>query len=226
MLEQLDEGLWVVAAPHSFLGLRVGTRMTVVRFADGSLWIHSPIRLDPALRAAVDTLGEVAHIVAPSLYHHVYAGDWAEAYPRALVHAPAGLRRKRPDLRIDADFESGPSHSTWSGTLIPHTIDGSRLQETVFVHPPSRSVISSDLTENFATSDHWPTRLYLKATGIHGRIGLARPLHWLYRDHKAARRSIDVLLEHQFNRLIIAHGDVIAENGPQAVRQTFEGWLR
>jgi hypothetical protein len=39
--------------------------MTVVRLADGGLFIHSPVSLDGALRAAVDALGPVTAIVAP-----------------------------------------------------------------------------------------------------------------------------------------------------------------
>ena len=40
------------------------TRMTVIRLPDGGLWLHSPTPLDDGLRAAIDALGPVAHIVA------------------------------------------------------------------------------------------------------------------------------------------------------------------
>jgi len=98
MLQPLDEGLWVAPAPLSLYGIRLGTRMTVVRLADGGLWVHSGIPLTPALRAQVDTC----------------------------------------------------------------------------------------------------------------------------RDRRAARRSVDRLLEHDFERVVIAHGDIIARDGRDAVRSTFE----
>jgi Domain of unknown function (DUF4336) len=90
VLDRLDEGLWGATAPLSLAGLRIGTRMTVVRLSGGGLWIHSPIPLTPELQTAVDTLGPVAHVVAPNLYHHLFAGQWQAAYPGRPF---TGLRR-------------------------------------------------------------------------------------------------------------------------------------
>jgi hypothetical protein len=218
------DDVWIASAPHSMYGLRIGTRMTVVRLPSGSLLVHSPIATDAALVRALDALGPVAHIVAPNAYHHLYVSGFADAYPKAMLHAPRALRRKRRDLRIDADLSEVP-HEDWKGTLVPLTIDGSMLGETLFVHPRSRSVISSDLTENFpAAVDHAPTRIYLKASGVYGKIGWSRLLRFVYRDRKAARRSIDRLLEHDFDRAIIAHGAPIERDGKEAIRETFR-WL-
>lgn len=225
MLEALDDGLWVATTPHVMMGLHLGTRMTVARLRDDSLFVSSPIALDAALRAEIDELGRVSHIVMPNLFHHVYAGPWLDAYPEATTHAPTAMKKKRRDLRIDATL-SATAHPDWEGTLIPHPIEGCALEETVFVHPTTRTVLSVDLCENFETSSHWPTRSYLKLAGIHGRIGWSRPLRVLYRDRPMARRSIDALLEHDFDRVVIAHGDIVQEDGKAAVRQTFEGWLR
>jgi len=221
MLETIADGLWVASAPLVYYGLHLGTRMSVVRLPDGGLLVHSAIRPTPELRAEVDRLGPVRHVVAPSLFHHLFAGDWKAAYPGAVLHAPAGLRRKRPDLAIDLALGTEP-HADWAGTLAPVRIEGSMLGETVLVHSPSRTVVSSDLTENFETSDHWLTRQYLRLGGIHGRIGWSRLLRAVYRDKRAARRSVDRLLEHDFDRVVIAHGRVIDRDGKAAVRQTFE----
>lgn len=50
--------------------LSPGGRMAVVKLADGSLWIHSPVELDASLRQALEELGPVGHIVSPN-YEHV-----------------------------------------------------------------------------------------------------------------------------------------------------------
>src|SRR5262245_45829469 len=131
------EGLWSTWQHHTMMGLHLGARMSVVRLA-GGLLLHSPIGLRPELRAEIDALGEVTHIVCPNVFHHVYAKPWTEAYPKATVHAPAGLRAKRKDLRIDEDLDK--PHPDWKGTLIPLHIGGSQLEETVFVHPASRTI--------------------------------------------------------------------------------------
>lgn len=221
MLERLDENLWVAAAPLSFLGLRIGTRMTVVRLASDDLWIHSPIEPGADLRREVDALGTVGHLIAPNVYHHLFMHPWRAAYPNALLHGPKALGRKRRDLVLSATLEEA-SAASWASELTPVHIDGCTLDETVFVHRPTRTVVSADLTENFATSPHWPTRAYLKASGLHGKVGFSRFLRPLYRDRKAARRSLEALLEHDFERLVIAHGDIVGREGKAAIRQTYE----
>jgi hypothetical protein len=221
LLVEEAEGVWTRSLPgHRMLGIELGTRMSVVRLPDGSLFVHSPVALEPALQAEVDALGPVRHVVCPNLYHHVYAPPWAEAYPDALVHAPEGLGNKQPRMRIDETLSE--THPEWGDALVPIRIEGCRLEETVFVHPATRTLISADLTENFGTSAHWPTRLYLKAAGLEHRVGFSRFLRMLFRDHAAARRSLDRLLEHPLERAIVAHGEVLREPPAEALSQTYD----
>jgi hypothetical protein len=190
--------------------------MTVVRLGGGELLLHSPIGLTEERRKSVDALGPLAHIVAPNTFHHVYAGAWANAYPGATVHAPAELKKKRPDLRIDRVL-SDPTPKEWQPVLDPVSIDGTLLHETVFVHPASRTLISSDLVENQQNVDHFGTRLYLKLSSAYQRVAWPTPLRIAYRDRKAARRSLDGLLEHAFDRAIVAHGDVIEGDAKRSI---------
>ena len=199
------------------MGLRIGTRMTLVRLAGGGLLLHSALPLTEARRRDVDSLGVLTHLVAPNAFHHRFAAEWANTYPNAIVHGPVELRKKSPGLRLDR-LLSVPPDVDWSGTLEPLTIEGSMLKETVFVHTPSRTLISSDLVENQNQVDHFPTRLYLRLSGVYQCVGWPRPLRFLYRDKAAARRSIDELLERDFDRLIIAHGDVIERDAKAALR--------
>jgi hypothetical protein len=98
------------------------------------------------------------------------------------------------------------------------------IGETLLVHPRSRTLVSSDLVENFETSDHLPTRIYLKIGGVHGKIGWSRLLRPLYRDHAAARASLDRLLTHDFDRMIVGHGRVVERDAKEAIRAAFT-WL-
>jgi hypothetical protein len=223
-LEHLAENIWTVSSNHSFLALHVGTRMTVVRLANGGLWLHSPVAMSVALRAELDALGPVAHVVCPNLYHHVYAGDTLAAYPQAMLHGPHALRRKRKDLRFDADLSDTP-HADWMGELAPLSIRGCLLQETVFFHSPSRTLITSDLVENFTSSPHWLTRMYLKMCGLEGKITWGGPYRLLYRDRKVARACIDRLLHWPFERVVIAHGDLILRNAHDSIERGM-AWLK
>jgi hypothetical protein len=224
MLNALAEGVWVAWAPQSFYGLQLGARMTVVRLGDGTLFLHSPIAIDEALKAEIDALGDVGHIVAPNLFHHLHAGSAAEHYPRAKLHIAPGLAKKRPDLAAGAVL-SATADPSWRGEIESMPIEGTILHETAFVHHPTGTLICSDLIENFETSDTWLTRAYLKIGGIYGKPGLSRALRIAFRDKKAARRSIDAILARPFDRISLAHGDPIVSGGNEAVRASY-AWLR
>ncbi|NNK41351.1 MAG: DUF4336 domain-containing protein [Deltaproteobacteria bacterium] len=223
-MEQLADNLWAEAAPQSFFGLHVGTRMTVVRLRDGALLVHSPIAMTPGLKAEVDAIGPVRHIVAPNCYHHLYAGEWKNAHPDARLHAAKGLEKRRKDLAIDSELSS-ETHPGWGDELATSLLDGTMLNETVFFHRPSRSLIVADVIENFETSAHWPTRAYLKLGGIHGQPGLSLPLRLVFRDKKRARRSIDEILSWDFDRIVLAHGNVIESGGRDILKDAYT-WLK
>ena len=57
VLHPIAEDVWALDRPQSFLGLQLGTRMTVVQLSDGGLFVHSPVAPDDALRGALDDLG-------------------------------------------------------------------------------------------------------------------------------------------------------------------------
>jgi hypothetical protein len=206
MLNELAEGVWVAWAPQSFYGLKFGARMTVVRLGDGTLFLHSPVAIDDALKSEIDRRGDVAHIVAPNLFHHVHAGTAVARYPGAKLHIARGLAKKRPDLASGSVLSTAQDPS-WRGEIEAIPIDGTMLNETV------------------ATSDDWLTRNYLKLSGIYGKPGFSRALRMAFRDKKAARRSIDSILARPFDRISLAHGDTIAQGGKEALRASYD-WLR
>jgi len=70
--------------------------MTVIRLGNGGLFLHSPVPLDGALRAALNQLGPVRAIVAPSKAHHLFVDDYVKEYPEASSMAhPVSLRSAR-----------------------------------------------------------------------------------------------------------------------------------
>jgi len=223
-MENFAEGVWIASAPQKFFGWQLGTRMTVLKLRDGSLVIHSPIAIDDSLKRKIEEIGPVGHIVAPNIFHYLYAADAAAAFPRAKLHGPAGLRKKRPELHLDAVLGE-QSEPAWRDDLETLEIQGTMLEETVLWHKPSGTLVSADLVENFKTADDWWTRLYLQVGGIHGKVGVSQMLRLAYRDRRKARRDIDQLLGWDFDKIILAHGEPIDTNGVEALRETYT-WLR
>lgn len=222
-LQQIAEDVWTLAGPLKFVGLHVGSRMTIVRLPSGKLWVHSPVGLDDEATESIRSLGEVDTVVAPNLYHHLYVGPCQEKLGGVLV-APAKLAAKRKDLQLDAEF--GPSFSPpWGDTLQPIHVPTAMLDETVFLHKPSRTLISADLFENFDSSPHWWTRWYLKVGGIERGPGVSRLLRPLFRDRTKARAAIDQLLGAELQRITVAHGSMVLEDATENLRSAYT-WLK
>lgn len=222
-LQALAPNLWVVDTPHRFLGLHLGSRMTVVRLKSGKVVLHSPVALSAELAERINAIGPVRHIVCPNRFHHMYAAQAVAAFPEALLHGPAALHKKRRDLKFDALLSATP-HPDWQGELLPLTIDGSLLNETVFYHPDSRSLITCDLVENFHRCTHTPTRWYLRLGGILGKVGWHPLLRPLYLNRRRARDSINRLLNWPFERVILSHGNIIQGDAHRAIRDGL-AWL-
>ena len=220
MLTQHAPDLWTETAPHSMLGVQFGARMTIIRLPDGGVWLHSPLPLTDARRAALAAIGPVRDIVAPNLFHHLYAGDWAAALPDTTVHLAPGLETKRPDLKGTSLAGANP----WPGTLDTRLVDGFRMMETTFFHPPSRTLICADLVANLPPSDHAWTRCYSWMTGLKNEPSVNRIIRSAVNDKTAARRSVDTLIALDPARLILSHGRIVDTDGAAGLRQAWS-WL-
>jgi hypothetical protein len=223
-LTPFAEGVWLATEPVSFLGLRLTATMTVLRLADGTLLLHSPVAMTPERRAAVEALGRVAHLYAPNTFHHLAIGEWAAAFPSARLHAPAGLAKKRRDLRIDR-VHGGAPEPAFEGAIDELRIGGFHLQECVLVYRPSRTLVVADLVHNIGRPGHGWTKLYTRAMGFYDRIALSRLIRIAAFSHRAAaRRSLDDVLARGFDRLVVGHGAPIAAGGREALAAAY-GWL-
>jgi hypothetical protein len=175
-------------------------------------------------RAAIEGLGPVAHLYAPNLYHHRWIGEWAVRFPGARVHAPAGLSTKRSELRIDRTHGTGPEPA-FAGSVDELRLDGFRLQESVLLYRPARTLVAADLVHNIGRPRHAWTAFYARAMGFHDRVALSRMIRWTaVSDRAALRRSLEALLALRFDGLIVGHGAPIPSGGKAAVAAAYS-WL-
>jgi len=225
-LKPLAPDLWVVDRPQRFYGLPVGTRMTVLRLSGGRLLLHSPVALDAALRAELDAVGRVLYAVAPNRVHHLYAGDVAKVYPEARLWVAPGLERKRPDLSFVAVLgDEAPSE--WRGEVEQAFFRGRPYEnEVVFFHRASRTLLLCDLAFHFGPSAAWPTRALMTLLRSYGRFGPSKLDPLLIRDRDAARESLERILAWDFDRVVVAHGDVLERGGREALREGYTWLLR
>jgi hypothetical protein len=217
-LQAVAENLWTVEHPMRFPGgVRLSSRMTVVRLPDGDLLLHSPIPIDDALAAEIDALGPVAHVIAPSLMHHIHVGKALARYPRALLTATSGLAEKCPDLPV-ADVLADEAPEAWQGVMDQLVIRGApRLNEVVFLHRPSRTLIATDLVFNVRAPAGWATGLLLRLMGTYGRLAQSRLWRLYTKDRSAVRQSLEKLITWSFDRVLPAHGDPF-DGGPPELK--------
>jgi len=206
--------LWVVddllALP---MGVRLPIRATIVRWAGAGLWVHSPTPLSPELAAAVDWLGPVTDIVAPSCLHHISIGAWGKQFPEARLWAAPGLPARRPDLTFSGVID-GPTDPPWASEIEPLALAGAPgLNEVVFFHAASRTLVCTDLLFNVRKPLTAMTSLVLSLAGTRGRFAMSRAW-WRYaRDRPALKASVEQMLEWDFARVIPAHGEVYESDG-------------
>ncbi len=221
-LQRIAEGIWVATRPLRFFGVEVGTRMTVVRLGGGGLFVHSPVALDEPTREAIEGLGPVVALVAPCLFHHLFITDWVRAYPRASVSACPGLDAKRPDVpwsRVLHDIV--PADVEWSGELDQVFFSAlSILNEVVFFHRPTRTLITSDLVFNLARHPSVSTRAAAFLIG-HREPGPTLLERLLIRDRAVAREQIGRMVAWAPQRIILGHGDIVGANATAVLRRGY-----
>jgi hypothetical protein len=207
-------------------GVRLPARMTVVRLPGGELVVHSPVPADDDLVAEVAKLGPVAHVIAPSLLHHLFVGAWTGRNPGARLWVTPGLADKRSDL---------PAHETlgdeapaaWRGVIDQMIIRGQpRMNEVAFLHRPSRTLIVSDLVFNVGRPRTLATELVLRLMGTHRGLALSRLWRRYTRDRGAARASIERLLAWDFDRVLMGHGDAFGPGARPAMADALSWPLR
>lgn len=225
-LEFWSANIWVVEAPLRFFGVPFGTRMTVVRLGDGSLLLHSPIHISSSLRGAIDQLGAVEHIVSPNKLHHLFIDSAMAAYPGAKLYLPPGLIEKRPDLSAGTALTDSPPQA-WADDMDQLVIRGSRrMQEVVFFHATSRTLIVADLCEHFGPHSPPLTRALARLTRMYGRPRMPPDWQLSFRDREALRDSFSRLLSWDFDAVILAHGALLRSGAKSIFRREYAWALR
>ncbi len=220
MLRKIAPGVHVAEAPQRFGGVELGARMTVLEL-DGGLLVHSPLAVDPGQIAdEVGTLGEPRWALAPNKFHHLYVGPWIDAGLEGW--AAPGLPEKRPDVSFEGIVETGAQH--FGDELEVLTLTCFDLSnEVVLLHKPSRTLVATDLVFHFTKTAPWTTRAALWCIG--GYPGCRTTvLERLKMKRDRARVEIGTIAGWDFDRIVMAHGEVVETGGRDALRHAFE-WL-
>jgi hypothetical protein len=230
-LKPIAENLWIVDSGPLGSVLRLPIRMTAIKLRSGKLWLHSPTRLTPNLKAELEALGLVGHLVAPNSAHWIHLESWQAAYPNAQTWAAPRLRDRRAvrrsGLRLDHDLSS-TAPAEWAGEIEQVVVPGGGgFREVAFLHRPTRTAVLTDLIDNLEAS-RLPvtTRVLARLAGALAPTGKApvylRLVVNLRRRGAAAAAAQVVAWEPE--RVIFAHGKWFDSEASASLRRSLD-WL-
>lgn len=228
MLKEFGPNIWITDGPTvtAAAGFRYSTRMAIIRLTNGDLVLWSPTALTDDLRAEVETLGAIRYLVPPNSLHHTFLADWQRAYPDATVYAPPGLREKRKDIRFDADLSDDPI-AAWAGEIDHAIMWGNRITtEVVFFHRQSATAIFTDLIQQFPRGWFKGWRAFVARLDLMtaAEPSVPRKFRVAFTDRHTARESLRRILAWPTEKVIVAHGPPITDEGQAFLRRAFR-WL-
>lgn len=221
-MRQVHNNLWVVEHPLRLLGVNLGMRMTVIRLDAGGLILHSPVAYEGHLKAQLDSIGKVCAIVAPNCMHNLFLDEWINAYPEATYYQPPGIKKIKA-LPLQSKIINDEAPAVWHAEVEQHIIKGlPRVNEAVFFHKNSRTLIVTDLVFNMSATDSMYETLFLRLNGAYKKFGPTRVFKTFVKDKQAFRESIERLLRWDFEAVIMSHGEMLSQGGKQKFKNAFD----
>ncbi len=219
LFEYQKDGIWIKEYPVHYAGVDFNSRMTVIRLLNNNLLIHSPCEIDRKTQLAIERLGQVEFIVAPGSYHYLHVESAQQAFPNAETLICPGIERKNPKMEFDWFLGNRPD-PRWENDFEQVLVRGNKyIWEVAFYHKITQTLILVDLIENVTddTEDvSWALKFWWKLVFRMWNNPKPAPEYQLgWKDKKAASISLKRILSWDFERIIIAHGDLIEENAKE-----------
>lgn len=228
-LTAFAKDIWIADGPEivAAAGFHYPTRMAVIRLADQSLFVWSPIDLDQNLRDAVNELGEVKYLIAPNSLHHTYLADWRHAYPLAKLYGAPDLAPKRADLKFDGILGDTPNVE-WVDQIDQVVVNGNMLtKEVVFYHAKSRTVLFTDLLQQMPKDWYqgWRKIVAKLDLMIEEQPEVPRKFRLAFKNRTIARAALDQIEHWPSEKVLMAHGTPVESDGQAFIKRAFS-WLK
>lgn len=173
------------------------------------------ILISPGSKISVDQyrqLSNVTDIVAPNLFHTGGIPKAQSTFKNARIWGPEGAKNKKPEIQWSHSLvtQSWPFENELR--MVP--IAGMpKINEVVFYHPVTKSIIVADLAFNMNDLSGWGPRLILGLFGTYKKFGVSRFFLKFIEDKTAFKNSIALLLSLDFDKIIVSHGNNLLNHG-------------
>lgn len=214
------ENLWTLSYHLPLLGTEQGRVVTVIRLLSGRLVIHSTAPFSADDLRAIHSLGQPGWLVEAMLLHDTFAKEGRAAFPAIPYLAP----EKFAELAKVDSKPIVPAPAEWQGELEVLRLDGApKLDEHVFFHVPSRTLIVADFVFNFdGHGTGWERFFRRWAIGLKHEPNMSRVFRAFVSGKEAFRKSIAQVLAWNFDRVIVGHKEVIPTAGKVKVRRALQ----
>lgn len=233
-LKPVADEVWIVDGPIIRFGvpgfrMPFPTRATIIRLEGGDLFIHSPTSFDAGLKTEVDKIGTPRWLIGPNRLHYWWIPGWHAAYPDADIYL-APKTAEQADARLDFDYRTLDRQSgyPWDRQIKTLPINGAYMTEVAFLHTPSRTLVLTDLIENFEPEKTATLLMQFLtwAGGVRDPDGCTpRDMRLTFLRNKAqVKAAVETMVDWDPERIIIAHGRWYDRNGGAELRRAFR-WI-
>lgn len=186
-------------------GMNLPVRSVWIEVSDGDESRKKSLLISPGSRLTEEqfrALPAVTDVVAPNYFHTAGMEKARRIFPKALVWGT------KDGKSLSAE--------TWpyQAELPLVKIQGMpKVNECVFIHKASKTLIVTDLCFNLLSPKGWSAFLFLSLFGTYKRFAVSRLFLNGVKDKKAFEASLAELMTHEFDKIILSHGEPIEANG-------------
>lgn len=194
--------------------------VTIIRLRSGELVIHSTGPFTQEDVGAISALGKPGWLMDVMLRHDTFSKRGREAFPGLPFLAPAGFSQ----LVGFPTEPLVPPPVAWGNELEVLRLEGvPSMEEHAVFHRPSRTLIVADLLFNFGSNvSAWTRFLVLCAVGTKHHPGMPRPFRMAVKDKAAFERSVRALMQWDFDRIIVGHGEIVGTGGKRQLGEALK----
>jgi len=239
VIRRLNPTVTILTKPFSRFGIfRIGGRASIIKLKTSSLAVISPVALTPAVKAEVESLGnKVQYLIAPDFEHHIYLGEWQQAYPNAQLIGVEGLDKLKKELKFSYIYTSSTSP-----TLPKELADevdtvyfpGFANKDIAFFHKPTKTMFTADLMFNLPAKEAYSKSKLSPTMGVtwlfntlhYDSLAHKRFLWYLAgADREAMKKSAKEVAKWDIEMIVPCHGEVIEKPAAQTAWSTLYKWF-
>ena len=213
---EIADNLWVLRYPLRLVGVAIGRTVTIIRLASGKLVIHSTAPFTPDDVACIAELGQPGWLLDATRFHDSFVEEGRAAFPELPYLAPGGnLKGGRDAAPLT------PAPPEWASELDVLELSGMpKVREHVLFHRASRTLIVGDVLFNFGDGASAWTRFFARhVMRLEKFVGMSPFFRFMIRDREAFRSSVATMMQWDFDRVIVGHGEIIERGGKERLRE-------